>query len=163
MADRVKNLRDGQLVIKDGSGTPKTLTVLFMRGDLRWTVANDNKIVYNRGSIHHARNGNDVPCKLSFSAGWVQLIGKSVSAGEANQLYEMVLNRSSTYTTTGTTCEPFQLTYEFTVTDSCDSKNEKIAFANVMTDSVECAEGEEENTISFSGTSLTTKPTISRV
>lgn len=164
MANETKNLRDGQLVVKDGHGTPKTLTVLFVQGDLTWTESKDNKIVFNRGSIHHARNGNDVPMTMSFSAGWVQLIGKNVSAGESTQLYEMLTDYgTSIYTTTGGTCEPYQLTFEFTVTDSCGDKDEKISFLKMMTDSVTCSEGDEMNRISYSGTSLNTKPTIVRV
>lgn len=165
MADRVKNLRDGQLVVKDGSGTPKTVTVLFASGDLQWTVAKDNKIVMNRGAMHHARTGNDVPLKMSFSAGWVQLIGKSVSASESVQLYEILNDEGgSTFTSTGTACEPYQLTFEFTVSDTCDGKDEKITFTRMMTDSITCQEGDEQNTVSYSGTSAsTTAPTIARV
>jgi hypothetical protein len=165
MADRVKNLRDGQLVVKDGSGTPKTITVLFATGDLQWTEAKDNKIVMNRGSMHHARTGNDVPLKMSFSAGWVQLIGKSVSAGESVQLLEILTDRGgSTFASTGSACEPYQLTFEFTVADTCDGKDELVSFVNMMTDTVTCQEGDEQNTISYSGTSSTaTYPTITRV
>lgn len=165
MADRVKNLRDGQLVVKDGAGSPVSLTVLFCRGDLTWTASFDNKIIMNRGAMHHARRGNEVPLKMSFSAGWVQLIGKNASAGEAAQLYEMLVDEgTTTFTSTGSACEPHQLTFEFTVSDDCDGKDEKITFSRMMTDSAQCSEGDEENTVSYSGTSATqTKPTIARV
>lgn len=165
MAERVKNLRDGQLVVKDGAGSPVSLTVLFAAGDLSWTVGYDNKIVMNRGAMHHARRGNDVPLKMSFSAAWVQLWGKNASAGESAQLYEMLNDEgTSTFASTGSGCEPHQLTFEFTVSDECDGKDEKVTFSRMMTDSVQCSEGDEQNTISYSGTSATQrKPTIARV
>ena len=69
----VRNLRDGELVIKDGTpGTPQSLTVLLDEGDLRWTVRSQTIEVKDRGSIAagHTRQGDDESVALSFTAKW---------------------------------------------------------------------------------------------
>src|SRR6478752_5847952 len=88
-----RNLRDGELVIKDGTGTPKTLTVLLDEGDLSWTLKQRTLEVKDRGSISagHLRKGDDESVQLSFTARWTQLIGKSVDSADPLQLYEMLM------------------------------------------------------------------------
>ena len=58
----VRNLRDGELVIKDGSTpTAKSLTVILDEGDLRWVETRRTIEVKDRGSIAagHLRTGAD--------------------------------------------------------------------------------------------------------
>ena len=81
----VRNLRDGQLVIKDGTpGTPQSLSVLIDEGNLKWTERSNTVEVKDRGSIAdgHLRKGDDESVLLSFTARWTQLIGKSADAAD---------------------------------------------------------------------------------
>jgi len=167
MADsKRRNLRDGQLVISDGQGTPVSLTLILDTGDLSWTETENEVLVLDRGSINanaHVRDGDDVPCELSFSAAWLDLIDNTASAGGAVQLYEFINNVGSNYTTVGTTGEKFQLKYVFTVTGPSGHQNETITFAKVWKRSFEMSEGDDPgNTISFTGASLETRPTIAK-
>ncbi len=157
----VRNLRDGELVIKDGSSN--SLTVLLDQGDLSWTQRLQTIEVKDRGSISngHLRKGDDESVSVSFSARWTQLIG-----GESDplQLYEMLTFRSGAdLTSTSSTGQRETLTLEFTVTDPAGVASEKITFSKVYRETLTMSEGDEANTITFSGKAFQTAPVIARV
>ncbi|MCA9031117.1 MAG: hypothetical protein KDA66_09935, partial [Planctomycetaceae bacterium] len=76
-----RNLRDGELVIKDGSTTPLVLTVVLDEGDLTWTERQRTIEVKDRGSIlnGHTRKGDEESISISFTAKWTQLLGLAAS------------------------------------------------------------------------------------
>ena len=78
-ASITRNLRDAELVIKDGAGSPASLTVILDEGDLSWTETDDTKQIKDRGVLHHTRPGDQMACELSFTAKWTQLINDSES------------------------------------------------------------------------------------
>ena len=162
-----RNLRDGQLVIKDVSTTPESCTVLFALGDLKWTESDNTIICRDRGDLDHHRPGDQEPVQLSFGAKWHQLIHDTVTGSDPIVPYEMINNISDDYSSVSTAnCGgQFCLKYEFTVTNPCGTSNtsEKITFAEVYKKTLECAEGDEYNTIQFTGEDFEVKPTIARV
>jgi len=162
-----RNLRDGELVVKDGSsGTPKSLTLLLDEGDLTWTERSHTIEVKDRGSIQlgHTRKGNEESVSLSFSAKWTQLIGKSANSADPLQLYEF-LNFVSDLSLTSTSPGGQQdtLRFEFTVYDPAGVASEKIIFSKVYRESLTMSEGNEFNQISFSGRDFEITPTVERV
>jgi len=163
----VRNLRDGQLVVSDGTGTPETLTLALDNGDLSWSEPENDVQILDRGVLDHVRDGDEAPIELSFSAMWTNLVNATEaggSAGSANQLYEMINDSGgSTYASVGSAGHKYQLKYAFTVTDPSTSSNtELIAFNKVYKQSLECSEGDDANTISFSGIDFETSPTITQ-
>ncbi|HWL09534.1 MAG TPA: hypothetical protein VNQ76_14085 [Planctomicrobium sp.] len=157
----VRNLRDGELVIKDGGS--KSLTVLLDQGDLSWTQRLQTIEVKDRGSITngHLRKGDEEAVAVSFSARWTQLIGTS---GDPLQLYEMLTFRSGAgVTSTSTTGQQETLTLEFTVTDPAGVATEKITFSKVYRETLTMSEGEDANTIAFSGKAFQTSPVVTRI
>lgn len=162
-----RNLRDGELVIKDGSsGTPKSLTLLLDEGDLTWTERSHTIEVKDRGSVRlgHTRKGNEESVTLSFSAKWTQLIGKAANSADPLQLYEF-LNFVSELGLTSTSAGGQQdtLRLEFTVYDPAGVANEKIIFSKVYRETLTMSEGNEFNQISFSGRDFEVAPTVDRV
>lgn len=159
----VRNLRDGQLVITDGGS--ETLTLALDNGDLSWSEPENDVQILDRGSLDHARDGDEAPVELSFSAMWTNLINASEgggSAGSANQLYEMINNSGDTYTSVASTGHKYQLKHAFTVIDPAGNNTELIEFNNVYKQSLECAEGDDANTITFSGIDFEVEPTITQ-
>lgn len=157
----VRNLRDGELTIKDGDS--KSMTVLLDQGDLSWTQRLQTIEIKDRGSIAngHLRKGDEESVALSFSARWTQLISAS---GDPLQLYEMLSFRSaSSLTSTSTAGEQQTLTFEFTVTDPKGAASEKIVFSKVYRETLTMSEGDEANTIAFTGKAFQTAPVVSRV
>ena len=163
----VRNLRDGELVIKDGTpGTPQALTVLLDEGDLRWTVRSQTIEVKDRGSIAagHTRKGDDESVALSFTAKWTQLIGKAANPADPLQLYEMLMFASGTdVVSTSPAGEQETLTLEFTVLDPKGAASERITFSRVYRESLTMSEGEEANLIAFTGRAFEVAPVVERV
>lgn len=163
----VRNLRDGELVIKDGtSSTPLSLTVLLDEGDLSWTERTNTVEIKDRGSISagHTRKGDDESVSLSFTAKWTQLMGKVENSGDPLQLYEMLTFASGTSVeSTSGEGEQDTLQFEFTVIDPAGTASEKIVFAKVYRESLTMSEGDEFNLISFDGRDFEVSPVVTRV
>lgn len=157
-----RNIQNGSLVIKDGSGTPKTCTVACS-GNLKWTETRNIIEIMCRGNIDHRREGNTVGFTVSFDATWYQLISKTANSGDPVSVYEILSNPGSYFTSTedGAYC----VNLEFTVADpnATNGNDEKIVFPNVFIEKVDCSEGEDKNTISMSGRGKVRAPTITRV
>lgn len=163
----VRNLRDGELVIKDGTTpTPQSLTVLLDEGDLTWTQRANTIEIKDRGSLAdgHTRKGDEESIGLSFTARWTQLIGKSAGGGDPLQLYEFLMFISGAdVVSTSQAGEQDTLSLEFTVLDPAGAASEKITFAKVYRESLTMSEGDEFNQIAFSGRDFEVAPTIDRV
>ncbi len=161
-----RNLRDGELVIRDGTTpTPQSLTVLLDEGDLTWTQRNHTIEVKDRGSIAagHTRPGDDESVSLSFTAKWTQLIGKSASGGDPLQLYELLMFVSGMgAVSTSPTGEQETLEIEFTVVDPAGVAGETITFAKVYRESLTMSEGQDFNQISFTGRDFEVAPSVAR-
>jgi hypothetical protein len=162
----VRNLRDGELVIKDGSSPAKSLTVLLDEGDLTWTQRTRTIEVKDRGSIAagHTRKGNDESISLSFSAKWTQLLGKTANNADPLQLYELLTfqNGLSLASTSGAGQQE-TLQFEFTVTDPTGAASERITFAKVYRETLTMSEGGDYNVIAFTGRDFEIVPDVDRV
>lgn len=162
-----RNLRDGELVITDGTTpTPQSLTVVLDEGDLTWTEVVQTIEVKDRGSIAdgHTRPGEEESVRLSFTSRWTQLLGRFATSGDPLQLYEFINFLSGlSVVSTSQAGEQQTLQYEFTVTDPAGAASEKITFAKVYKQSLVLAEGDDANTIAFTGRDFEQRPTVSRV
>lgn len=161
----VRNLRDGELVIKDASDPPNMLTVVLDEGDLNWVERQRTIEVKDRGSIQngHTRRGDEESVAVSFTAKWTQLLGRSVSAEDPLQLYEMLMFKSgSGLTSTSALGEQNTLRLEFTVRDPAGEAHEKIAFAKVYREQLTMSEGADYNLIAFRGRDFEVSPSIDR-
>ncbi len=161
----VRNLRDGQIVIKDADSPVNSLTVVLDEGNLKWTEKTNVITHRDRGTLHSHRPGDDEPVELTFSVKWTQLIGFTVTSTNGIELYEIINNLQGDFVSVAGCGENFALAYEFTVSSPCGTATagEKIVFAEVIKQTLTCSEGNEMNTIEFSGIDFETKPTITRV
>lgn len=162
-----RNLRDGELVIKDGSSpTRQSLTVLLDEGDLSWTLRQRTIEVKDRGSVAagHTRKGDEESISLSFTAKWTQLLGASANDADPLQLYEfLTFAEDAGVISTSGEGQQDTLRFEFTVTDPAGVASEKIVFSKVYRESLTMAEGEQSNTLSFTGRDFEPLPTIERI
>lgn len=162
-----RSLRDGQLVITDGTTpTPQSLALLIDEGNLSWTIRARTVEIIDRGSLAagQTRPGAQQPVALSFSARWTQLLGKSADASDPLQLYEMLIFASGTnLVSTSPAGQQQTLRFEFTLTDPLGTASEKITFARVYHETLKLSEGERYNRIEFSGRSFEPRPLIERV
>lgn len=158
----VRTLRDGALVIKDGAGSPHSCTVVCDNGDLRWTETKEWRMVKCRGTNDHVRPGDDVELEMSCTFKWMHLLGYTGDSSDPIQPYEMINDEDESHFTS-VASGYYALLWEFTVTDPEGVTSEKIAFPKMRKVSLECAEGDEFNTIAFSGRDINTTPTVTQV
>ncbi len=161
-----RNLRDGELIIKDGSNPAQTLTVLLDEGDLTWTQKQNTIEVKDRGSIAagHTRKGDEESVSISFTAKWTQLVGASTPAADPLQLYEMLMfTNTANVVSTSAVGEQETLTLEFTILDPTGLASEKVTFEKVYRVSLTMSEGEDNNLIAYTAKAFQVAPTVSRV
>jgi hypothetical protein len=162
----VRNLRDGELVIRDGtSPAPQSLTVLLDEGDLSWTERTRTIEIKDRGSIAagHLRKGDDESVALSFTAKWTQLLGQAVEPTDPLALYEfLTFQPAAEVASTSPPGQQETLELEFTIRDPAGGPGEVVTFHKVYRETLTLAEGNEANTITFTGRSFETAPTVTR-
>ncbi|MFV0445871.1 MAG: hypothetical protein ACK5Q5_20020 [Planctomycetaceae bacterium] len=161
-----RNLRDGELVILDGAATPKSLTILLDEGDLTWTQRQKTIEIKDRGSITagHTRPGDDESVSLSFTARWTQLLSRSVNSSDPLALYEtLMFAEDAGVVSTSQAGEQQTLTLQFTVLDPAGIASERITFEKVYRESLTMSEGNDSNSIAFSGKAFQTAPTVTRI
>ena len=157
-----RNLRDGQLQLKDGATpTPNALTLDLLEGNLTWSVKTNVITVLDRGTIDHQRAGDDSPMEISFSAKVVNLSDVTTPT-----LYDALHKYRSAagWTSTETDSDLFHLNLNFTLDDPTDASagtDEHIAFGSVAVTSFDFSEGDEYSTVAVSLISKGTRPTFS--
>lgn len=160
-----RNLRDGELIIKD-NGTVGALTLVLDAGDLTWSERRNTIEVKDRGSIAqgHTRRGEEESVSLAFSAKWTQLLGASVQGADPLQLYEMLTFHPALGL--GSTSGPGQqqtLTFEFRIIDPAGVASERVIFEKVYRETLTMSEGNEANLIAFTGKAFQVAPTVERL
>lgn len=161
-----RNLRDGELVIKDGSSPARALTLLLDEGNLTWTVRQRTIEVKDRGSIAsgHTRKGDEESVAVSFSAKWTQLLGKSANGADPLQLYEMLMFAAGLgLTSTSPIGQQDTLRFEFTVLDPAGAASERITFSKVYRETLTMSERDDYNRIAFAGRDFERAPVVDRV
>lgn len=159
----VRSYRDGSITLKDGAGTPKTCVAPCMKGDLKWDITNDYKVVSCRGVPTGWVKGDKVPCKFSFSGYMAQLAQKTVASGDPTTLYEMLTNRSSYFTSTiSGSGDVFALDLVFTIASPAGTSDETVTFEDCVFTKISCSEA-DENMIQVEGMCLAEMPTVARV
>lgn len=161
-----RNLRDGQLTINDGTTpTPETVTVTLDEGDLSFTINKNTIQVFDRGTHSHTRPGNDASVSLSWSAKWTELLGATLYTPTSATLYEIINNEGDIFESTDGVGRQYTTEYVFLVTDPEEgaTTDQQITFAKCYVESFECSEGDEYNTMSYSGVDFEKKPTIEYV
>lgn len=111
--------RDGVLVISDASGTPKTLTIPYLNGNIKIGAVNADfktrQVFSSRGTIYSARNVEDQPYSFEFTADAVHFKGDATTA----TLWEVVMKQgvwsSATSTWPASAGDIYTLTCTWTV------------------------------------------------
>ena len=159
----VRNFRDGELVVNDGTPTtPLSLTLVLDLGNLTWTETEESAEILDRGRISggQVRDGNDVPVELSFGIHVNQLIGFTEDPLDAKFLYEMVNNIGGGFVSTLPAGQKFALEYVFTIDGpNAGIGTEIITFGYVYKATLEFAEG-DSNQLTFNGKDWETRPDI---
>lgn len=157
---KTRNLRDGVITIKDGAGTPNSLTVALDMGDLTFDEKRNYIQVLDRGVLDHVRAGDEEAVTLSFSA----KINRFGVASGSPTIRDALTKQGGAagWTSVGSTHEPYCSTIVFQINDpaSGGTDHEVLTFAKFFVESIKYSEGDEYNTVEVSGFSFATKPTV---
>ncbi len=163
MADEnVRNLRDGVIVIEDGSTPANSLMIVCEEGNLNWNETSDIKQIKDRNRISHMRLGEEEPVAFSFSVHYKYSVA---SAAEPLSPYEVFHHQdgAAAWVTTNICGDVHTVDIKFTMPDPCAAgESETIIFRRVPLPNVSFEEGDESNEISFEGIAYVTAPRIYR-
>ncbi len=165
-----RNLTHGSIALADGAGTPNTLAVALDSGDLSFTRSKQHATILQRGVLDHQSRGMETPVQLSFSIPFSQYSSKSTQAVGVGpvtdfSVKDFLLNGGSLLTSTNGRTDVFATNITFTIADHAISgdENEILNFDDFVCDDVAFSEGEEFNTVTFTGTALLVEPGSTRV
>ncbi len=156
----VKNLRDGVLVIADdgGTGGADKITVVLDLGDLSWDEANPVDMISDRGTLDHARQGNDVPVAGQF--GFMYTTHLDPNSATITP-YEAVTQQGSAAgwgSDASNGGDAYAVILEFTIADPAGANAEVITFSEVYVENINFAEGTPNSSMIATFRALQTRP-----
>ena len=157
-----KNLRDGLIKLQDNAAANET-TLILDSGDLNYTE-NPNPVinVLDRGDLSHMRQGDEVPVTLSFSVKFTELISQGSTPVTLREALLLVEGASAWTSSNDDGGDVSTIDIEFLIlSPTSGEQNELLTFTKVH-GSLEFAEGDEFNTLSFEGEAFITSPTIAK-
>jgi hypothetical protein len=160
MSNSSRNMRDGTIIIRDGSPTPKTLTLTLDEGNMKFTVKTPSFVVMNRGKIDSRKTGDETPTEVSFGAKVQQWSYDYINTGLS--LYDALRGiggaDAAGWISTDE-CGPFSVDIEFRMANPCNpSQYESLLFKKFHAESVSFSENAEANTLEVSGNALVGEP-----
>ena len=169
----VKSLKNATLQIRDGTGTPKVVTLRLGTGNITWTENYGYEYEAERGNIANGtvRATDEQPVDVNVTTKWENIIYGTadplVDSGDENVTPYEALTKTgaaSSWATTGAdSCEPYscELYIEFDVDCSGSSVlPEKVTFGEFRCES--CAFDVQAGTLVFSGKSKEVRPSVVR-
>lgn len=156
----VKNLRDGTIKIADSGGTAGTnvITVDVEEGDLSWTEANPVDMISDRGTLDHARQGNDEPVEGSLSIQYQYHLDPNSATVTPYEAVTQQGEASAWVSAASNSGDAYAVVLEFTMTDPAGATSEVVTFGEVYVENIEFSEGSPSNTLTFNFRGLETRP-----
>lgn len=159
------DLKKCLLKIKDGSSTPKSITVTVGEGNLTYSVSRTIEYILDRGNLDLVREGDQVPCSVTFDLVYEFYTsdtagGEAVTPAEAIQCVGSAVTAG--WTTTGAdACEPYavDIVVEYNITCGT-TKDETLTFSEFRYEKLDF--DIKAGTISASGSCNEIRPTSQR-
>ena len=141
-----RNLRDAQLFIIDGTGTPNVLQIPIMDGNLAWTFHNPTVTVLNRGKLYNRRTGNDKEVDASFEFTFSQYAYASGGSGTPSVRDALTQKGgASAWVSTDISCDVYATNLVFEIADPTNpTMSEQIVLPYFCVDSIAFKEGDPD-------------------
>ena len=156
----VRSLKDGTVKISDdgGSGGADTLTVDIEDGTFTYSELSPANIISDRGVLDHARKANEEPMTFSFDMKF-----QSFSTHAAITPYDAVTKTggASAWTSDEPNSDVYAVILEVVITDPAGGASETITIPRAIIEGVSFAEGDPNDSLTFSGRALVTRATLS--
>jgi hypothetical protein len=159
MSGSTRNLRDGKVIIQDGSPSPKQLEIPIAEGDLAFTQKSPSFVVLNRGRIDSRKQGDETPLDVSFTGKFEQWSGNYGSTGLSPvDVMDGTQKAIDAGWISTDPCGPWAIDVLFQMQNPCNKAEfEQLTFRKVHFDEIAFKEGNEYNTFAPKGTALQPK------
>ena len=161
-----RNMTHGTLVIKDGTGTPETLTIPCREGVLSFAEISEAPVIKNRGVLYAFADPVQEAVDISFTLLFEEWQGKSASGSDPSPRDALKKEGNASGWTTTLTGGPYCVDLEFTIAKPSEpaatEENEVLTFSDFHADRCEFTEGEDVNRLVVTGKALITKPSVTR-
>lgn len=157
------DLKKCTFIIRDGTSTPNEITVKVGEGNLTYTIARTIEYILDRGTIDLVREGDEVPCKVSFDFVY-EFYTSDTGGGEPVAPAEALMKTGAavSWVTTGAdACEPYavDIIVEYNITCGT-TKDETLTFSEFRYETLDF--DIKAGTISASGSCNEIAPTSVR-
>lgn len=159
-----RNLNHGQLTIKDGTGTPKTLAIPIEVGDLSFKVTQTVNQIRDRNALVGFAKGLDQPIDLSFTIRFEEWTADpaQTAPSPADALMGTGVAAAQSWVSTSTS-GPWTSDLVFDIASPDTSKAEKLTFSKFAVETLDFSEAAESNTLKVSGKARLTTPVAQRI
>lgn len=149
----VKNLRDGTIkvqVANDGGGNPGEVEVKLDEGNLSWTESRPVGMISDRGTLDHARRGDEQVIELTFSMMYQTHLDPNSATPT---VYEALTRQgaASAWVSQTFDSDDYAVNLEFTVVDPAGGTDEVINFDQFNVTNEDFVEGAEFDTLTITG------------
>jgi hypothetical protein len=160
MSGTTRNMRDGTIIIRDGSPTPKTLTIKIDEGNFNFSVKTPSFVVMNRGRIDSRKTGDETPTDINFGVKVEQWSFDYVDTGiSINDALRGIGGALAAGWVSTDECGPFSVDIEFRMKNPCNpAQYEQLIFRDFHAEQVSFAENAEANTLQVQGNALVAEP-----
>lgn len=162
----ILDLKRCTMKIKDGSGTPKVITVRIGEGNMQWTERRNIEYIKDRGIIDEVREGDQEPVDVSFEFTWTEI--KSITGDTTPTPYEAIKKTdaaSSWVSSDSDTCRPYAVDIEITNDPLCTGSGSATSMEVVLLSDFryeEISADYRNSSISVTGKCNITAPTVTR-
>jgi hypothetical protein len=157
------NLRNCTVKLRDGSGTPKELTIGIGQGNLTWTETFNREYLPDRGILDDVVDGDETPMQVDFQFKFEYL--KSAAGATTPTPYEAMhkIGAASTWVSSDADpCHPYSLDLIVENVPNCSTgDNETYVFPDFRVESINPDINGRQ--VSASGKCNAVRPTITRV
>lgn len=158
----IRNFRNGQLIVQDGSPVPNQLEILGAEGDLSFTETDATFPILSRGVIIARSQGDQTQMSVTFTAKfeqWSYETGESTGISPVDAFKQR--GGASSWISTAP-CGPYSVDIIYKAVDVCGTGGKEVLlFPRAHADSIQFTEGDEYNTLNFTATCLAAAPTRS--
>ena len=164
-----RNLRDGEIMLRDASDPVNYVIAALDEGDISWEQTRPqgrNAInVLDRGNLSHMRPGDEAPVTLTFTLKYVE--ARKQTGNTVCTVYEAIVHAmcAAAWVSTNNdnggvyTLDAF---FEITAPQGSGEESEQIIFRKLHGD-VNFTEGDEYNTLTFDGEAFMSTPEINKI
>lgn len=159
------HIRNATITIKDGGVTSaqQSITVKVGEGNLTYAVRQEREYILDRGDLDDVRDGDQVPCEVSFEFSWEYIEGGSASG--ATPTVEDALRKinaaAAWVSTDADACRPYAVDIDVLYDPNCSGGDkERLVFSDFRYEEIN--HDLRAGTISVSGKCNAVAPATSR-